>query len=243
MSKFEQPFDRILGEVSPDCIVTDTFLPWTYKVAAKHDIPRLVFHGTNYFYFCASDNIERHRLLDDLEDGGAATAFTIPGLPHKIDMLRSQLLDREQTDPAFLKILKQLKDAEHKSYGVVVNSFYELEPSYVEHYKHVTGRKAWHVGPVSLCNKHIVDKSARGSQASADQDACLKWLESKGPRSVMFVCFGIMAEFSVAQLRAIALGLEAANRPFIWAVRQCSKEWMPEGFEERVGGRGLIIRG
>ncbi|GAV91325.1 hypothetical protein CFOL_v3_34721 [Cephalotus follicularis] len=50
--------------------------------------------------------------------------------------------------------------SELRSYGVVVNSFYELEPTYADHYRKELGWKAWHIGPLSLCNRGIEDEAA-----------------------------------------------------------------------------------
>ncbi|KAJ0961457.1 hypothetical protein J5N97_000075 [Dioscorea zingiberensis] len=51
------------------------------------------------------------------------------------------------------------------------------------------------------------------------------------------------------QLREMALGLEASGMEFLWVVRSgdhgehLKTEWMPEGWEERVKGKGLLVRG
>jgi hypothetical protein len=55
-----------------------------------------------------------------------------------------------------------------------------------------------------------------------------------------------MANFSNTQLREIAMGLEASGKDFIWVVRRSKEdkeEWLPEGFEKKMEGKGLIIRG
>ncbi|MCD9645073.1 hypothetical protein HAX54_033748 [Datura stramonium] len=57
-----------------------------------------------------------------------------------------------------------------------------------------------------------------------------------------------MSIFSSAQLLEIAIALEASDQQFIWVVKQNTTneeqdEWMPEGFEEKLEGRGLIIKG
>jgi UDP:flavonoid glycosyltransferase YjiC (YdhE family) len=136
-----------------------------------------------------------------------------------------------------------------RSFGVVVNSFYELEPAYADYYKKVLGRRAWNVGPVSLCNRDTEDKAGRGKETSIDHHECLKWLDSKKPNSVVYICFGSTTNFSDSQLKEIAAGLEASGQQFIWVVRRNKKgqedkeDWLPEGFEERMEGMGLIIRG
>ncbi|KAH9714971.1 UDP-glycosyltransferase 73C6 [Citrus sinensis] len=135
------------------------------------------------------------------------------------------------------------------SYGVIVNSFEELEPAYVEEYKKARGGKVWCVGPVSFFNKEDIDKVERGNKASIDCSGCLKWLDSWEPSSVVYVCLGSLCNCSTRQLIELGLGLEATKKPFIWVVRAGDKtkeleEWLSEEkFEERIEGRGLLIRG
>lgn len=76
----------------------------------------------------------------------------------------------------------------------------------------------------------------------------MKWLASKKPGSVVYMCFGTNASFSASQLREIATGLAASGQNFIWVVRKAKnndgeEEWLPEGYEKRVEEKGLIIRG
>ncbi|KAJ6965150.1 scopoletin glucosyltransferase-like [Populus alba x Populus x berolinensis] len=185
----QAPFEKVLQECHPDCIVADMFFPWATDAAAKFGIPRLVFHGTS-----------------------------------DIKLTKMQLPDyvRENAENDFSTFLKACKEAELRSFGVVVNSFYELEPAYADYYKKVLGRKAWNVGPVSLCNRDTEDKAGRGKETSIDQHS---------------------------QLKEIAAGLEASGQQFIWVVKRNKKgqedkeDWLPEGFEERMEGMGLIIRG
>ncbi|KAH0977516.1 hypothetical protein GBA52_027235 [Prunus armeniaca] len=136
------------------------------------------------------------------------------------------------------KLFKESREIEERSYGIIVNSFYELEPDFADHYRNVFGRKAWHIGPVSLCNKAAEDKTEiRGMEASLDEHECLNWLNSKKPNSVVYICFGSLTNFADVELLEIALGLEASGQEFIWVVKKDKKEkdeWLPEGFESRM---------
>ena len=67
-----------------------------------------------------------------------------------------------------------MSESEVRSYGVLMNSFHELEPAYSEHYRKVMGRKAWHIGPLSLCNRNIEDKAEREHVASIGEHECLR---------------------------------------------------------------------
>ncbi|KAK6246424.1 hypothetical protein SCA6_009514 [Theobroma cacao] len=55
----------------------------------------------------------------------------------------------------------------------------------------------------------------------------------------------IATKFGIPRLlNEIAKGLEASGQDFIWVLKKGEKqEWLPEGFEERVKGKGLMIRG
>ena len=140
--------------------------------------------------------------------------FVIPNFPGEIKLTRMQLPDfiKHEVETDFSKWLKEvMESADLRSDGVVVNSFYELKPAYAEHYKKVMGRKAWHIGPVSLCNENAEDKAQRAKQASIDEHECLKWLGTRKLNSVIYICFGSIANFSDSQLMEIAMGLEASE--------------------------------
>lgn len=245
--------EEILKEHRPDCLVADMFFPWATDIAAKYKIPRLVFHGTSFFTLCSSESIRLYQpqrsVLSDNEP------FVLPNLPHEIKMTKSQLAQHQNrgkdTDPEseIGKLLREARESELTSFGVVINSFYELELDYADHYRNVMGRRAWHIGPVSLCNREREEKAQRGNEADIDEDKCLEWLNSKSPNSVIYVCFGSMAEFNASQLYEIAMALEETDVNFIWVLRKRgdneeeNETWLPEGFEERTKEMGLIIRG
>ncbi|XWS54765.1 hypothetical protein CRYUN_Cryun10bG0117200 [Craigia yunnanensis] len=244
---FRKPLEQLLEERRPDCLVADMMFTWATDVASKFGIPRLVFHGTSCFAISIFDSITRHVPFKKVESD--FELFDVPGLPNHIKMTRMQLPGyiKDEEENEMKKLLNEALKSELTSYGVIFNSFYELEPAYKEHYSKIMGRKAWHVGPVSLCNKNNEDKAERGDVASIDRHECLRWLDSKKPNSVLYICFGSSFMFSAAQLNEIAKGLEASGQNFIWVVKKVNnedkEEWLPEGFEERMEGKGLIIRG
>ncbi|QCD83302.1 scopoletin glucosyltransferase-like [Vigna unguiculata] len=242
----QEQLEQLLLKQRPNCIVADFFFPWTADSAAKFGIPRLVFHGSGFFFLCASTCLKLYEPYKDVSSD--SELFLVPNLPGEIKISRMELppfvTSKEKT--AFAKLLEEAKESEERSYGVVVNSFYELEKVYADHFRKVFGRKAWHIGPLSLCNKDAEEKAHRGKEACIDEHECLKWLEIKKPNSVVYVCFGSISMFSDSQLREIAIGLEASGQPFMWVVRKSKEdgvEWLPDGFEKRMKGKGLIIRG
>ncbi|KAF8377583.1 hypothetical protein HHK36_030965 [Tetracentron sinense] len=252
IAMLQQPMEQLLHERRPNCIVADIFFPWTTDVAAELGIPRLVFNGGGFFYLCVKECIELYAPHNSV--ASETETFAVPGIPHQIELTRSQLPDIVKAKNEFSALFDRIKDAERRSHGVLMNSFYELEPSYVDQYKQFVGIKAWDVGPVSLSNRDTTEKADRGNRASITEHKCLSWLDSKEPNSVLYVCFGSLTRFSTAQHLEIATALEASGCPFIWVVGKVLKStkgreedewWLPEGFEARMmeGKKGLIIRG
>ncbi|WRX14641.1 hypothetical protein QQP08_007128 [Theobroma cacao] len=214
---FQQPLEQLLEELRPDCLVAGLMFSWATDVASKFGIPRLVFHGTSCFSISIVDSVIRHapykKIATDFE------FFDVPGLPDQIKMTKMQLPDfmKEEGGSERRKMMNEALESERISFGVIVNSFYELEPAYREHYSKVMGKKAWQVGPVSLCNKDSEDKAERGNVASIDRHECLRWLASKKPNSVLYICFGSLSRFSAAQLNEMAKVCTGAKEWSRWA--------------------------
>lgn len=245
----DKPLENLLREYKPHCLVADMFFPWATAVAAKFGIPRIVFHGTGFFSLCASLSVLEYEPHEKVESD--SEPFVVPNLPDEVILMRKQLPPyvRRNAQTEFAKVYRAGKESEFGCFGVVVNSFYELEPDYADHYRMVLGRKAWHMGPISLLMDKIGGKGKRGrSRGFGDEHEVLKWLDLKEANSVVYICFGSMSSFSDVQLMEIAMGLEASGKQFIWVVKKERKEgvreeWLPEGFEKRMEGKGLIIRG
>ncbi|KAF9599005.1 hypothetical protein IFM89_033350 [Coptis chinensis] len=120
---------------------------------------------------------------------------------------------------------------------------------YIKEYQKVKKNKVWHVGPVSLYNKEVVDKVERGDKATVNANHCLRWLDSRNPNSVVYVCLGSLCRLVPAQFMEIGLGLEASQCSFIWVIKSGERykeleKWLSdEKFEERTKNRGLVIKG
>lgn len=158
--------------------------------------------------------------------------------------------------------------------GVLVNTCEELESPFIEYIGKEIEMPIWAAGPFlpasSFSDQSTVthDSAIRSKKSNIDEDQCLEWLNSKAPASVLFVSFGSEVGPSVEETRELALGLEAAQKPFIWVLQdryhdhppppdhdhppfddqpsnegEGAEDMLPEGFEDRIEGVGLIIRG
>lgn len=247
-SMLQEPVERLFDQLTPrpSCIISDVTLPWTSHTASKFHIPRLIFQPVCCFHQSCLKSLLKYlpKVLESLNS--ESECFVLPGLPDQIKFTKSQVAF---PDPKLKDLLEQVLEVDMASYGVVVNTFEELEPAYVEEYRKARNGKLWCIGPVSLCNKENLDKVERGNKASIEEPQCLNWLDSQAPRSVLYACLGSLCNLIPAQLVELGLGLEASNKPFIWVIREGNRseeleKWIRDyGFEDKIKGRGLLIRG
>nr|TKS05218.1 hypothetical protein D5086_0000133150 [Populus alba] len=87
----------------------------------------------------------------------------------KLTRLRLPAFIKERTENELTKLMDKISESMVRSYGVLTNSFLELEPAYSEHYKMEIKRKTWHIGPLSLRNRDMKDKAERGNVSSFDE--------------------------------------------------------------------------
>ncbi|XP_023005628.1 UDP-glycosyltransferase 73C3-like [Cucurbita maxima] len=233
----------------PSCIVSDTTLPWTIKVAHKFNVPRLVFYSFSSLYLLSMANLRAAGVIDKIMSASESEVIVMPNLPDKVEVTKPQLIFT--LDAEFMELTNEMNKADQASHGIILNSFDALEPNYLEELKKATGsEKLWCVGPVSLCNRDTADKVVRGGKAAIDEHECLKWLDRQQPGSVVYAALGSLCNVVAAQIIELGLALEALNRPFIWVIRQTEatknqlEKWLSEsGFEERTKVRGLVVRG
>ncbi|KAI7747222.1 hypothetical protein M8C21_008476 [Ambrosia artemisiifolia] len=246
MDKLEKPLEHVLKRLTPapSCIISDNQFPWTTDLAHRFGIPRLVFHGPGCFTYLCLHIVMNTNVLNEISSD--LDYFVLPGIPDRIKLTKGQASGwgkrgTKEMDDFF----DRMSVAEEAADGIVVNSFEELEPNYVKLLNEAKGKKVWCIGPVSLHNRSVLDMADRGNKAGIDEHDCLKWLDMKELRSVIFVCLGSMSSFCNEQVFELGLGLELCNVPFIWCIRSTTDEmekWLL-GYEERVKDRGVIIRG
>ncbi|CAJ2648182.1 unnamed protein product [Trifolium pratense] len=247
----QEPLENYLKNHTfpPSCIISDKCISWTIITAHKFNVPRIVFHGMSCFSLLSSYNIKLHNAHCSVNSD--SDPFVIPGvMPQKIEITRSQLPGTFVPLPDLDDYREKMHEAEISSYGIVVNSYEELEQGCAQEYEKVMNKRVYCIGPVSLCNKENLDKFERGNKSSIEEKQCLEWLNLMEIRSVIYVCLGSLCRLVTSQLIEIGLGLQLSNRPFIWVVKTNGENYLElekwlkdENFEERVKGRGLLIKG
>uniref|UniRef100_A0A2N9HSC0 Glycosyltransferase n=1 Tax=Fagus sylvatica TaxID=28930 RepID=A0A2N9HSC0_FAGSY len=217
--KMKQSFEGVLRHMihdgcPPICVISDFFLGWTLESCRSFDIPRIVSHGMGVISMvvCKSPTLQDPSvkdllLLDPIEFPELAN---VPFTLNKCDIPEG-LLDSDPNDPT-LGILLELGEADVNSWGVIVNSFEEIEGDYVAALEsfYCNEAKAYCVGPALLYDDQV---DAEDHQSYS----YIKWLDNQvGSGSVIYVSFGTQTHLSNDQMDEIAFGLEKAGHPFIW---------------------------
>ncbi|TYI48746.1 hypothetical protein E1A91_D13G268600v1 [Gossypium mustelinum] len=140
--------------------------------------------------------------------------------------------------------------------GIMVNTFEELEPYAISGFSDRGSPPVYPVGPVLDINcKPYTELDL------AQCKKVMKWLDEQPRSSVIFLCFGSFGHFLAPQVKEIALGLEQSGYRFLWSLRVQSlsprqpsrndgsgcvhyiEDMLPEGFMERIQGKGIMIHG
>ncbi|XP_050215999.1 probable UDP-glucosyl transferase 73B6 [Mercurialis annua] len=241
----KKPFEEILktmveSESPPVCVISDFFLGWTLAVCQSLGVPRLVFHGMGVLSMAISKTVWVHQ--PHLKATSDFEPLEMPGMKLPFSLTAADLPDSinlpDHDDP-MSQIIDEVGAADANSWGIVVNSFEELERSHIPSFEAFYGgrAKAWCLGPLVLYDK--VEDNYYNDDGK-NSSALMQFLsEQITPKSAIYVSFGTQAVVSDAQLDEVAFGLHDSEFSFLWVVR--SKTWrLPDELEEKIKGKGFI---
>lgn len=230
----------------PSAIISDMFLWWTQGLALQLGIPRYMFSPSGVMAMLIIYSLRRNPPEGDVHDD-PSTSISLSDVPNSSIYPSWQLRFLYSTtyvegDP-ISEFMRNGVVANMDSHGLVFNSFSELEQVYVDHVMREAGHdRIWVVGPLLPINDD--DKPNLSSE-----DETITWLNSCPDRTVVYICFGTQAVLSNTQMQAIASGLEKSGVRFILCVKgdpighpDDGYNMIPVGYEDRVAGRGLIIK-
>lgn len=231
----------------PVAIISDFFLGWTLNLAQQLNISRIAFFSSGA-YFTAIVHCLYHNLY--VQSGPSIEFPDIPGSPSiQEDHLPSIYRVCRELVNSDTEFITNCMLANTESWGCVFNSFDDLEGLSLNYLKTKMGHsRVYGVGPLSLIG--VADSSVWENPNPDLNTDVLKWLDGCPHGSVVYVCFGSQKLLNRQQMEGLAWGLEASMTKFIWVVKTGTTQQVengydiiPSGFEERIGERGLVIRG
>ncbi|KAF2611611.1 hypothetical protein F2Q70_00008470 [Brassica cretica] len=136
VNMLEEPVQKLIDEMTPQpsCIISDMCLFYTNKIAKRLNIPKIVFHGFSSFcLLCMHVLRNNHEMLENIKSD--KEYFLLPSFPDKVEFTKLQAPVDTHPEGDWKDVLSNLDEADTTSFGVIVNTFEELEPAYVKELK------------------------------------------------------------------------------------------------------------
>lgn len=135
-----------------------------------------------------------------------------------------------------------------KATHMILHTFDELESTLITELRSMFP-KIYTIGPLQLLLNHITEKETKNPNFSGyslwkEEPECVHWLESKEPKSVVYVNFGSLAMMSLQDLVELGWGLVNSNHYFLWIIREDLIDGtlavLPGELEEAIKSRGFV---
>ncbi|XP_047974850.1 mogroside IE synthase-like [Salvia hispanica] len=222
-----------------DCVVCDAFMPWGLAVAKSKGL-----FGAAFFTQTSSVNVIYYNVFKGLLKVPVSEKeiVQLPGLPPlEVSDLPSFVVDSEKY-PGVLELMAGQFEGVRDSGFVFVNSVYELEEEANNWMKKSMSVKT--IGPAipsMYLDKRLQQDTNYGLSLFKPDDTCMKWLQQRSPKSVIYVSFGSMAKLDKHQMEELATALMLIDKHFLWVVRSSEVSKLPENFADEASGKGLIL--
>lgn len=222
-------------------LIYDSFMPWVLDVARGLGMDGAPFFtqswavNTIYYYF---------------QKG----TFRVPlKEEHIVALLPSVVLEGSDL-PSFVQHasayvgLRQLVLDQFSNFDEVkwmfCNTFDKLEDEIISEWM-LSHKPIKTIGPTIpsiYLDKRLEDDNDYGLNLfEPNVNACIEWLDSKHPGSVLYVSFGSLAALGEKQMEELAMGLKRSNICFLWVVRETEKNKLPSNFVEETIEKGLVV--
>ncbi|KFK30683.1 hypothetical protein AALP_AA6G014400 [Arabis alpina] len=250
LSELRRVFNSFTAEGRlPTALVVDLFGTDAFDVAVEFHVSPYIFFPTNANVLSLFLHLPKLHETVPCEFRELTEPVQLPGC---VPVSGKDLLDptQDRKDDAYKWLLhntKRYKEAE----GILVNTFFELEPNAIKALQEPGLDKppVYPVGPLANIGKQ--------EDNGVEKSECLKWLDNQPLGSVLYVSFGSGGTLTCEQFNELAFGLADSEQRFLWVIRSPSGianasyfdshsktdplAFLPPGFLERTKGRGFVI--
>ncbi|XP_074263053.1 7-deoxyloganetin glucosyltransferase-like isoform X2 [Silene latifolia] len=266
-NKLLEPFKNLLrklndpssGSPPVTCVISDSVMPFTIDATREVDNTPLVWLWTASV--CGFMGYSQYRPLINkgIVPFQDPTFLTDGSLEKIIDWVPNSLkgiqlkyipnfIQTTNKDDVMLNFLMLAAETTAKSSApVIFNSFDAFEQDVLSDSAKLIGGPFYTIGPLnSLVEVIPQDPSANslGSNLWKEDEKCLRWLDSKRSKSVVYVSFGSITTMTSENLVEFAWGLANSNHFFLWVLRNDlvngEKSVIPNEFLLETRERGLI---
>ncbi|KAB1201894.1 putative UDP-rhamnose:rhamnosyltransferase 1 [Morella rubra] len=238
-------------ELAPDWIIHDFAPHWLPPIATKLGIRRVFFSVFNASFLCfvGPSNSSTTDAVDPTSTRTETDHFIVPPkwvpFPTKIAprLFEAKKLigNHMEENASGVSDISRYMQAVEGAGALAVKTCSEVEGEWLK----LLGQL--HNAPVFPVGSLPSSAQERGVDKDGTWGTIVEWLDKREKGSVVYVAFGTEVQPSQEDLNELALGLEQSGFPFFWALRKRSSSViggdmaeLPEGFEERTRGRGIV---
>ncbi|XP_049378918.1 UDP-glycosyltransferase 91A1-like [Solanum stenotomum] len=242
----KEPIAKFLEDSAPDCIFFDFACYWIPSIASKFNIPTAyfsIFIAASMGYIGPVPGLNNDYEIRTTPEEYTVTPKWVPfetTVAFKFfeisRIFEASVKGDEENVSDIFRIYKAI---EHSDF-LLVRSCSEFEPEWLKVVGDIHRKPVFPVG-------QLPKTTYEDDNTKIDAWTEIKlWLDEQEKGKVIYVAFGSEAKPSQNELIELSLGLELSGLPFFWALinkRGESDEeliQLPEGFEERTKGRGIV---
>lgn len=231
-----EPFSEYLQASKPDWIVYDILHYWVPPIAEKLGVRRALFctfNAASIIVINGPSSImingrDPRKSVEDLMDPPPWVPFETNVAYRPFEARRIMEYPTAGVTGAELNDSYRTGLAYAGSEVIAIRTCTELEPEWIQLLGEIQGKP---VIPLGLL-------PAKATDDDVDDDI-IEWLDRQRAKSVVYVALGTEVTVSEEEIQGLAHGLELCGLPFFWTIRKASV-FLPDGFEERVKGRGVV---
>lgn len=211
--------------------IVDGILGFAYDVGKEVGVPVVAFRtiGASCFwaYFCIPKLLESGEIpfTDDTMD---KPVKNVPGMETFLRRrdLPSFYRVKDLSNPSFQAVSKETQRTPQAS-SLILNTFEELEEPILSLIRAHCSPTVYTIGPLHAQLKYRLEQ-AEGATLSNESwvnslwevdRTCIKWLDGKAEKSVVYVSFGSITVLSKEELMEFWAGLVRSKKPFLWVIR------------------------
>ncbi|XP_027179755.1 putative UDP-rhamnose:rhamnosyltransferase 1 [Coffea eugenioides] len=238
---------RFLEDSVPDMIIYDFAPYWLPEAAAKLGISRVYFCIFNAWFFAFFGPTDM--MVDGPDPRKKAEDFLVPPkwVPFKNKVAykpfeANWMLSSAERNVSGVSDIYRAGKVVAGSDSILIRHCQEFEGAWLN----LLGEL--HQKPFIPLGLMPPPTHVNGSDEKNETwDFISSWLEIQERGSVIYVALGSEVALNQSHVTQLALGLESSGLPFFWALRKPAGSnepfELPDGYEERVKGRGLVWKG
>ncbi|KAI3461073.1 hypothetical protein Pfo_017736 [Paulownia fortunei] len=242
------PSSNVSGN-PPLCIISDMFFAWSAEIAHEFGTLHAVFNAGGGYGMAGLHTtwLNLPHLKSNCDE------FWLPGFPRGYRFKTKNLPQHLQAAKSPWKFALDMSQDWKETDAMLFNTVEDFDQTGLTYFQEqFPNCSVYAIGPIV---SSVGSKARGGEEAESTRNHCMKWLDSKPQKSVLYVAFGSQSSPSEPQTIELAKALEASNVNFLWVLRPPSstdsssefkpnKDWLPTGFEERVktSNKGLLLK-